>query len=74
MYSLIGEDFTPDEMGRIQKMEQKRRALTSNGVDVFESCIRTLKAAKAKENEAEDWMAALAKKQDMLKQKKESKN
>ena len=74
MYSLLGEDFTPDEMGRIQKMEQKRRALTSNGSDVFESCIRTLKSAKAKESEASDWMAELTKKQELLKQKKENKN
>ena len=74
MYSLLGEYFTPDEMGRIQRMEQKRRALTSNGADVFESCIRTLKTAKAKENEASDWISQLTKKQELLKQKKENKN
>ena len=71
MYSLLGEDFTVDEMGRIQKMEQKRRALTSNGADVFESCIMTLKAAKAKESESQDFMSLLAKKQEQLRQKKE---
>ena len=74
MYSLLGEYFSVEEMGRIQKMEQKRRALTSNGVDVFESCIRTLKSAKAKESESENWLSDLAKKQELLKQKKENKN
>lgn len=74
MYSLLGESFNPDEMGRIQRMEQKRRQLTSNGADVFESCIMTLKSAKAKESESEDWLSALVKKQEMLKKKKENKN
>ena len=73
MYSLLGESFSSDEMGRIQLMEQKRRQLSSNGADVFEACIRTLKSAKAKETESEDWMSALAKKQESIKQRKENK-
>jgi len=74
MYSLLGERFTTDEMGRIQSMEQKRRQLSTNSADVLDSCIMTLKAAKDKENEENDWRVALAKKQEQLKKKKENKN
>ena len=44
---LLGEFFSPDEMGRIQGLEQKRRALTQNGADVFLECINSLKAEKS---------------------------
>lgn len=50
-FSMLGEFFTPDEMGRIQGLEQKRRALTQNGVDVFEDCINSLKSEKAKQSQ-----------------------
>lgn len=73
MYSLLGERFTADEMGRIQQILQKRSQLTSNGSDVLEACIRTLKSAKAKEREMSDWMGVLAKKQELIKKKKENK-
>lgn len=42
--SMLGEFFSPDEMGRIQGIEQKRRALTQNGEQVFLECIQTLKS------------------------------
>lgn len=45
-FSLLGEFFTPDEMGRIQGLEQKRRALTQNGATVLSECITTLKNEK----------------------------
>ena len=45
--SLLGEFFSPDEMGRIQGLEQKRRVLTQNGSDVFLECINSLKAEKS---------------------------
>ena len=45
-FSLLGEFFTPDEMGRIHGLEQKRRALTQNGSEVFSECIRSLKDEK----------------------------
>ena len=45
-FSLLGQFFSPDEMGRLQGLEQKRRALTENGTDVFESCVKTLKDEK----------------------------
>lgn len=45
-FSLLGEFFTPDEMGRIHGLEQKRRALTQNGSEVFSECIKSLKDEK----------------------------
>ena len=44
--SLMGEFFSPDEIGRIYGLEQKRRALTQNGSEVFFECINSLKAEK----------------------------
>lgn len=46
LFSLLGEFFSPDEMGRIQGIERKRRTLTQNGEDVLIECIRTLKNEK----------------------------
>ena len=43
---LLGLDFSPDEMGRIQKMLIARQQLTDNGLQVFRSAIQTLKDAK----------------------------
>ena len=45
-FSLLGEYFTPDEMGRLQGLERKRRALTENGKQVFLGCVETLKKEK----------------------------
>jgi len=45
-FSLLGEYFVPDEMGRIQGIEQKRRALTQNGYDVLYQCVQSLKNEK----------------------------
>ena len=45
-FSLLGEFFNPDEMGRLQGLEQKRRMLTENGTEVFLQCVNTVKAEK----------------------------
>lgn len=45
-FSMLGQFFNPDEMGRLEGLEQKRRALTENGRAVFEQCVSTLKAEK----------------------------
>ena len=45
-FSLLGEFFSPDEMGRLQGLEQKRRALTENGRSVFLGCVEALKKEK----------------------------
>ncbi len=70
MYSLLGEKFTPDEMGRMQRMEYKRRQLVSNGTDVLSASIKTLKEAKNKGISDNDWMLDLARRKEELKLKK----
>ena len=45
-FSLLGEFFNPDEMGRLQGLEQKRRMLTENGQELFSSCVETIKKEK----------------------------
>jgi DNA primase len=45
-FALLGEYLSPDEMGRLQGLEQKRRALTDNGKSVFLSCVDALKKEK----------------------------
>jgi len=63
---LLGMEFNPDEMGRIQKMEVVRRQLSQNGIQVFRSAVESLHEVK-KEKEAdtlplEDRIAYLRKK------------
>ena len=70
MYSLLGEKFTPDEMGRMQRMEYKRRQLVSNGSDVLSASIKTLKEAKNKGVSDSDWMKELQRRKEELKTKK----
>ena len=41
-FSLLGESFSPDEMGRLSRLEQARRALTDNGTSVLRAAIATL--------------------------------
>ena len=54
-FSLLGEFFTPDEMGRLQGLEQKRRVLTENGMQVFLQCVQTVKEEKkSSSSEAND--------------------
>ena len=45
-YSLMGQYFSPDEMGRLLGLEQKRRVLTENGKSVFLQCVEALKKEK----------------------------
>lgn len=47
VYSALCEFFNPEEMGRLQSMEQKRRVLTENGKEVLFECIATLKSETA---------------------------
>ena len=47
-FALLGESFSPDEMGRIQKAEMTRRELTQNGPEVFQSAVENLHAVSEK--------------------------
>jgi hypothetical protein len=45
-FSLLGEYFTVEEMGRLARLEQARRALTENGSSVLRAAIQTLEGAR----------------------------
>ncbi len=48
-FELLGAEFSPDEMGRIEKTEMMRRKLSQNGPEVFRSAVAALKEARKKE-------------------------
>ena len=49
-FSLLGEFFTVEEMGRLARLEQSRRVLSENGTSVLRSSVETL--AREKERRA----------------------
>lgn len=49
-YELLGMDFNPDEMGRIEKAEMSRRQLSQNGPQIFRSAVEALRDAKEQES------------------------
>ena len=60
---LLGEFFTPEEMGRIVEMRLARAGLTDNGYAVFLTCVdRLKKGVKKRENSPEDIRAIIEKK------------
>ncbi len=46
--ALLGEYFTAEEMGRLTRLEQRRRALADNGTAVLRAAIETLARARAR--------------------------
>ena len=68
--ALLGQYFTIEEMGRIEKIEIDRRMLARNDRDVFVSCIEGLKNESRKAEESNDPYLELKRKQEELKKKK----
>lgn len=71
---LLGADFEPDEMGRIEKMEVTRRELTENGPGVFRSAVEVLKDAHVQKElqggDLNEQLAYLRQKKEKLRQRK----
>ena len=44
--AVLGEQFDPDEMGRLAKLAQARRNLSQNGQSVLKAAVRTLQDEK----------------------------
>ena len=67
--AMLGQYFTADEMGRLEKMRQNRLALTENGRDVLDASISALKEEREKKTSCEggDKFAVLRAKQEKLK-------
>lgn len=60
-FELLGEDFSPDEMGRIERMEAMRQQLTQNGTNVFRSAVEVLQEiSREKAASGEDLSTRLA--------------
>ena len=59
--SALNEDFSPEEIGRIYGMRNRRMQLSDNGDKLFSDCVAALKEAVAKErlSQSDDPMAAL---------------
>ena len=57
--AMLGQRFTPDEMGRIEKIEISRRNLARNDTEVFSSLISGLKNEKRSNNDDNDPFADL---------------
>lgn len=72
--ALLGQKFSVDEIGKIESMEQKRRALASNGKDVFLEAVKNLIDTKRQENEKNEDAATIFKRRreemEKLKQQK----
>ena len=67
---LLGAEFSPDEMGRIRRMEVARQQLTNNGPEVLRSAVSVIKEAKIKEStqneDLQTRLARLRKKQENI--------
>ena len=67
--AMLGQYFTVDEMGRIERLEMERRMLARNDREVFISCVNGLKK-EVKSAEESDPFSDLKRKQDELKKRK----
>lgn len=74
--AMLGERFTLDEIGRIEKIEIDRKFLAKNDREVFETCINGLKSEKQRigTSNASDPFFDLRAMQAELKEKKNKKN
>ena len=71
--AMLGQYFTVDEMGRIERLEMERRMLARNDREVFVSCVNGLKKELASAKES-DPFSDLKRKQDELKKRKNKNN
>jgi len=46
-FSLLGEFFSVEEMGRLARLEQNRRRLSENGTSVLRAAVQTLEQERA---------------------------
>lgn len=70
LFSLLGERFSADEMGRMQKYMQVRSQLTENGSEVLARSIESLRRASQKATEnGGDLSDLILKKRNQSKQK-----
>ena len=71
--AMLGQSFTPDEMGRIEKIERERRSLAKNDREVLLSCVACLKQEK-QSTQSQSVADALASLRQRTQQAKDHKN
>ena len=74
-FSALGEQFAPDEMGRLERLRQERSALANNGLEVLVAAADMLVREREKRvaGESGDWQSEIARRRAELRKKKESK-
>jgi len=67
--SHLGEQFTPDEMGRLVKLQQERQALRHNDIEVLRAAAASLSGNRARREakESGDWQQELARRRELAK-------
>ncbi|MBQ4327374.1 MAG: DNA primase [Clostridia bacterium] len=72
-FSLMGESFNPDEMGRMIRYVTERKELSQNTLDVLRESVNTLKKERQShaDRTGDDPFAALRRKREALKKKKD---
>lgn len=72
-FSLMGESFNPDEMGRMIRYVTERKELSQNTLDVLRESVNTLKKERQSHADriGDDPFAALRRKREALKKKKD---
>ena len=72
-FSLLGENFNSDEMGRMHRYVIDRKELSQNTLDVLREAVNTLKRERLSQADksADDPFAALRRKREALKKKKD---
>lgn len=71
-FSLLGEKLTPDEMGRLVRLQEDRRALSDNSEAVLSAAVQSLKDATGREKEKGDFAAMLARRRAEAKKNTEN--
>ena len=71
-FSALGEQLSPDEMGRLVRLQQDRQALSNNGIEVLQDAAAALATEKEKQAQREsgDLQAELARRRAALKKNK----
>ncbi len=73
-FSALGEQFTPDEMGRLVRIQQERQALSNNSLEVLQAAADLLirEYHKRTERESGDFQSELQRRRAALQKKKEN--
>ncbi|MBQ8356736.1 MAG: DNA primase [Clostridia bacterium] len=74
VFSAMGENFTPDEMGRLVRITRDREALQNNDIGVLSAAAEALRQRREKRRalQSGDWQSEIARRRAEIKKKQES--